>query len=59
MGPYILGVVMALVALLGLVMASVATDGFFYGVGLFFTIIGVILVFYLIHRETGVKNSVH
>ncbi|MEO1091899.1 MAG: hypothetical protein AAFX81_14810 [Pseudomonadota bacterium] len=57
MGPWILGTVLAVVSLVGLLMASRATDGIFYGTGLFFAGVGVLLIFYLIHRHTGSKND--
>ncbi|MFW5834511.1 MAG: hypothetical protein ACOCYE_10470 [Pseudomonadota bacterium] len=52
MGPWVLGVVLGLISLFGLFMASNATDTVFYGTGLFFTGVGVVLIFYLIHRHT-------
>ena len=53
MGSWILGTALVLISLLGLFMASRATDAVFYGTGLTFTAVGVLLTFYLIHRETG------
>lgn len=53
MGPWVLGTVFGMFGLLGLFMASNATDTIFYGTGLFVTGVSVLLVFYLIHRQTG------
>lgn len=53
MGPWVLGTVFGVFGLLGLFMASNATDTIFYGTGLFVTGVSVLLVFYLIHRHTG------
>lgn len=53
MGPWVLGTVLGLISLFGLFMASHATDDIFYGTGLFFTGVGVVLIFYLIHRHTS------
>jgi hypothetical protein len=53
MGAWVLGAALGLISLLGLFMASRATDTIFYGTGLAFTGVGVILIFYLIHRRTG------
>ena len=49
-GPWILGALMALLSLLGLVMASGAEDGLFYGVGLAFFLFGVLFIFGLIQK---------
>ncbi len=53
MGSWILGTVLGVVSLVGLFMASNATDSVFYGTGLTFTGVSVVLIFYLIHRQTG------
>ena len=47
-----LGIVMALLALLGLIMASAAVDPIFYGTGLALSAFGVIFVFILIKQNT-------
>ena len=52
---WILGVIMGLLALLGLVMASGAVDRIFYGTGLALTAFGVLFVFALIKQNTGKK----
>lgn len=52
-GAWILGVVMGVLALLGLVMASAAVDSIFYGTGLALTAFGVLFIFVLIKRNTG------
>lgn len=57
MGAWVLGTVLGLISLFGLFMASNATDTVFYGTGLAFTGIGVILIFYLIHRNTGSEDD--
>lgn len=54
-GTWILGVIMGLLALLGLIMASGATDPVFYGTGLALTAFGILFVFALIKQSTG-KN---
>jgi hypothetical protein len=48
-----LGALMALLSLLGLVMANGATDGGFYAVGLVFFAFGVLFIFGLIRTYTG------
>jgi hypothetical protein len=53
LGPWILGVFMALLSLIGLTMASGATDGGFYGVGLLFFVFGVLFIFGLIRAYIG------
>jgi hypothetical protein len=50
---WILGIVMALLALLGLVMASAAVDPIFYGTGLAITLFGVLFIFFLIRQGQG------
>ena len=52
-GAWILGVIMGLIALLGLIMASGAVDGVFYGTGLALTVFGVFFIFALIKQNTG------
>jgi hypothetical protein len=52
-GPWILGGVMALVALLGLGFASGAADAVIYGTGLGLFAFGVLFIFFLIHRHVG------
>jgi hypothetical protein len=52
-GPWILGALMALLSLLGLVMANGATDDGFYAVGLVFFTFGVLFIFGLIRTYTG------
>ena len=50
---WILGVVMGLLALLGVVMASQAVDPIFYGTGLALSAFGILFVFVLIKQNTG------
>jgi hypothetical protein len=45
--------VMALVALLGLGLASGAADAVIYGTGLGLFVFGVLFIFFLIHRHVG------
>lgn len=52
-GAWILGVIMGLIALLGLVMASGAVDPIFYGTGLALTAFGILFVFVLIRKTLG------
>jgi uncharacterized membrane protein len=52
-GPWILGGVMALVALLGLGLASGAADDAIHGTGLGLFVFGVLFIFFLIHRNVG------
>ena len=52
-GPWVLGGVMALLALLGLGLASRAEDDVLYGTGLGLFVFGVLFIFYLIHRNVG------
>ena len=51
-GAWILGIIMGLVALLGLIMASAAVDSIFYGTGLALTAFGVLFIFALIKQNT-------
>jgi hypothetical protein len=48
-----LGVVMAVLALLGLVMASGAEDGVFYGTGLGLFLFGILFIFFQIKQNVG------
>ncbi len=50
---WILGALMGVVALIGLVMASQAVDRVFFGTGLGLCLIGVLVIFGLIHRHAG------
>ena len=52
-GAWILGGVMALLALVGLGLASHAADDVFYGTGLGLFVFGVLFNFFLIHRHVG------
>jgi hypothetical protein len=52
-GSWALAVAMGLLALLGLVMASGAQDGVFYGTGLGLFIFGVLFIFVLIKQMVG------
>lgn len=52
-GPWVLGGVMALLALLGLGLASRAEDDVLYGTGLGLFAFGVLFIFFLIHRNVG------
>ena len=56
-GPWVLGGVMAFLALLGLGLASRAEDDVFYGTGLGLFVFGVLFIFVLIHRYVGRKLS--
>jgi hypothetical protein len=51
--PWIYGVLLALLSLLGLLVASRAHDGMFYTVGLLFFAFGVAFIFGLIVKNTG------
>lgn len=57
MGAWVLGSVLGVLSLFGLFIASNATDTVFYGTGLALTGVGVILIFYLIHRHTGSEDD--
>lgn len=50
---WILGIVMGVLALLGLVMASAAVDPIFHGTGLALSAFGVLFIFVLIKQNTG------
>lgn len=52
-GGWALMVVMGLLAFLGLVMASGAEDGVFYGTGLGLFVFGVLFIFVLIKQTVG------
>ncbi len=52
-GPWILGAVMGLIALLGLFLASRAQDDIFYATGLGLFVFGVLFIFFLINRYVG------
>ena len=52
-GAWVLGVIMSVIALLGLVMASQAVDTIFYVTGLALSVFGVLFVFVLIRQNTG------
>jgi hypothetical protein len=52
-GAWVLGIIMGLVALLGLIMASAAVDPIFYATGLALSVFGVLFVFVLIKQNTG------
>jgi hypothetical protein len=53
MGPWIFGTAMGLLSLLGLFMASYASDAVFHGTGLGLFVFGVLVIGWLIHR--GIK----
>jgi hypothetical protein len=53
MGSLGLGIVMAVLSLLGLSMASHAVDAVFYGTGLGLFLFCVLFIFVLIHQRTG------
>ena len=52
-GPWLLGVVMGVISLLGLFLASAASDAMFYAAGLIFFLFGVLMIFGLIARHVG------
>lgn len=52
-GPWLLGIVLGVISLLGLFLASNAIDAVFYTVGLIFFLFGVLMIFGLIARYTG------
>jgi hypothetical protein len=52
-GPWLLGVLMGLTSLLGLFLASAASDPMFYAAGLLFFLFGVLMIFGLIARYVG------
>jgi len=53
MGSLALGIVMAVLSLLGLAMAANAKDHVFYGTGLGLFLFCVLFIFVLIHQRTG------
>lgn len=57
MGPWIFGTVMGLLSLVGLFMASYATDGVFYGTGLGIFLFGVLVIGWLIRRGTKPRGE--
>jgi hypothetical protein len=52
-GAWSLGIVMGLLALIGLYLASRAVDPIFYGTGLALAAFGVLFIFALIRQNTG------
>ncbi len=50
---WVLGILMGLLALLGLVMASAAVDPIFYATGLGLCVFGILFVFSLIKKHVG------
>jgi hypothetical protein len=54
-GAWALGVIMAILALLGLIMASGAVDPIFRGTGLALAAFGALFVFVLIKQNAGAK----
>lgn len=52
-GNWALGVIMALIALLGLFMASGAVDQIFRATGLGLSLFGVLFIFFMIRKNTG------
>lgn len=50
---WVLGVIMGLLALVGLLMASGAVDTIFYATGLALTAFGILFIFFLIKKNTG------
>lgn len=52
-GAWVLGVIMSLLAVLGLVMASGAVDPIFHATGLALSAFGILFVFILIKQNTG------
>ncbi len=57
MGFWLFGIAIAVLGLVGLFMASFATDAIFYGTGLALFAASVIVVFILIRRSTGPKGD--
>lgn len=53
MGSLVLGAVMGVLALVGLFLASAATDDVFYGTGLGLFLFCVLFIFVLIHQRVG------
>lgn len=52
-GAWTLGVIMGLLAFLGMIMASQAVDPIFYGTGLALSAFGIGFIFVLIKQNTG------
>jgi hypothetical protein len=57
MGPWIFGTAMGLLGLLGLFMASYATDAVFHGTGLGLFVFGVLVIGWLIRRGTKPRGE--
>ncbi len=57
MGVWYFGAAMGLLAFLGLVMASFATSGVFYGTGLALFAFGFVAIFWLIRRGTAPSHD--
>jgi hypothetical protein len=57
MGPWIFGTAMGLLSLVGLFMASYATDGVFHGTGLALFLFGVLVLGWLIRRGTKASGD--
>ena len=57
MGPWIFGTVMGLLSLVGLFMASYATDAVFHGTGLGLFVFGVLVIGWLIRRGTASRHD--
>jgi len=57
MGPWIFGTAMGVLSLVGLFMASYATDGVFYGTGLGLFLFGVLVIGWLIRRGTKARRQ--
>jgi hypothetical protein len=52
-GNWLFGVLMGALAFVGLLIAARATDPIFEGFGLLLAAFGVLMIFVLIHRNTG------
>lgn len=52
-GAWVLGIIMGLLALLGIIMASAAVDPIFHATGLALSAFGISFVFILIKQNTG------
>ena len=55
--PWLLGLMMGIMSLLGLFLASAASDRVFYAAGLIFFLFGVLMIFGLIARYVGGPRS--
>jgi len=53
MGPWLFGTALALIGLVGLFMASYATDDAFYATGLGLFVLAVLMIGWLIRRGGG------